>query len=514
MLRKLRIILATISFILISLIFLDVTGLAHKWLSWLADIQFWSAILALNFGVIIALVLLTFIFGRVYCSIICPLGIMQDIIAWIPGKIKKKNKFRHQYTKEKKWLRYGVLVVFIALIIAGFTSFASLIEPYSMFGRITSSIFSPIYALGNNALAWVAERADSYAFYSTEVWLKSASTLIVAILTFVILFIFAWKSGRTYCNTICPVGTLLGTISRYSIFTPIINTDKCVACKLCGKKCKSSCIDMENHKIDYSRCVMCMDCIDICKEGAIKLGLRREIKNLINGKKNRGADNEKTHKNNSKVLNKNQESRRAFITSSAIVATAATLKAQEMKVDGGLAIIEDKKIPKRNTALKPAGAESLKHFTQHCTACQLCVENCPNHVLRPSTSLETFMQPEMSFERGFCRPECTNCSNICPTNAIKPITKEEKSSIQIGHAVVYLENCVVNTDGVSCGNCAKHCPVGAIKMVRKDSKDKNSLRIPTVIEERCIGCGACEFLCPARPFSAIIVEGHLVHKMK
>ncbi len=504
MLRKFRIILATISFILISLLFLDVTGLAHKWLSWLANIQFIPALLALNFGVVITLVLLTFLFGRVYCSIICPLGIMQDIIAWIPGKVKKKNKFRHQYTKEKIWLRYGVLVVFIGLLVGGFTTFASLIAPYSMFGRIVSSLFSPLYALGNNALAWIAERVDSYAFYSTEVWLKSAATLVVAILTFIVLFIMAWKDGRTYCNTICPVGTILGTISRYSIFTPIIDKEKCVGCKLCGRKCRSSCIDMENHKIDYSRCVMCMDCIDVCSEGAIKLGLREGLRKRLRPNKRGKEGQDMTTKT---------KSRRAFISSSAIIATTATIKAQEMKLDGGLAIIEDKKIPKRKTALKPAGSQSLKHFGKHCTACQLCVDNCPNNVLRPSTSFETFMQPEMSYERGYCRPECTNCSEVCPTKAIEPVTREEKSSIQIGHAVVYLENCVVNTDGVSCGNCAKHCPVGAIKMVRKNPRDKNSLRIPTVNEARCIGCGACEFLCPARPLSAIIVEGHEVHKM-
>ncbi len=519
MLRKLRIILATISFVLISLLFLDVSGLAHKWLSWMAEIQIVPAVLALNFGVLIVLAVLTFLFGRVYCSVICPLGIMQDVIAWIPGRIKKKNKFRYSYTKEKKTLRVFIFAIFIAFLTSStLHTIGSLLEPYSIFGRIISNIFSPIYALGNNALAWVAERFNSYAFYSTEVWLPSLATLIIAIVSFAILFVLAWKGGRTYCNTICPVGTFLGYISRYSIFVPVINSNACVSCKLCGKKCKSSCIDMENHEIDYSRCVMCMDCIDTCKEGAIKLSLRKGLKKnqTPNIKKTvehiETQADIKTGTNQEKEIDKKQESRRAFIATSAIVATTATLKAQEMKVDGGLAIIEDKKVPQRKTPLKPAGSQSLIHFNKNCTACQLCIDKCPNNVLRPSTSLLNFMQPEMSYERGYCRPECTICSEVCPTNAIKPVTEEEKSSIKIGHAVVILENCVVNTDGVSCGNCAKHCPVGAIKMVKKDPDAEKSLRIPTVIEERCIGCGACEFLCPARPFSAIIVEGHEVHR--
>ena len=180
-------------------------------------------------------------------------------------------------------------------------------------------------------------------------------------------------------------------------------------------------------------------------------------------------------------------------------------------MDGGLAVIEDKKIPERATRIVPAGSIGLRNFHQHCTGCQLCVSVCPNQVLRPSTGILTLMQPEMSYERGYCRPECTKCSEVCPAGAIRPITVEEKSSIQIGHAVWVKENCVPLTDGVECGNCARHCPAGAILMVNSDPADPASVKIPVVNTERCIGCGACENLCPARPFSAIYVEGHEMH---
>ena len=195
-----------------------------------------------------------------------------------------------------------------------------------------------------------------------------------------------------------------------------------------------------------------------------------------------------------------------------MMVTTAAMKAQEMKVDGGLADIARAEKPERQTPIVPAGAVSLKNFTEHCTACQLCVSVCPNHVLRPSADLDTFMLPEMSYERGYCRPECNRCSQVCPAGAIRPVSIEEKSSVQTGHAVVNLDICVVNTDEVSCGNCARHCPAGAIRMVRKNPDDKESLMIPTVNEERCIGCGACENLCPARPLTAIHVEGHEVHR--
>ena len=497
MLRKIRIILASVFFIGVTLLFLDFTGTIHAWLGWMAKVQFLPALLAMNFGVVAVLLVLTLLFGRVYCSVICPLGVMQDIISWIHGKTKKKNRFRFSYSPAKNWLRYGVLALFIIALIAGLHSLVAIIAPYSAYGRIASNLFAPLYQWGNNFFAWIAERADSYAFYSTEVWIRSGATFAVAVMTLVVTGVLAWKHGRTWCNTICPVGSVLGLFSRFSVFAPVIDTEKCRSCGLCGKQCKSSCINMTEHEIDYSRCVACMDCIDTCKDGAIHYAYRY-------GKKATGTSSESKGGVDT--------GKRAFMVSAAIATTAAAAKAQEMKVDGGLAQIERATKPERQTPLVPAGALSIKNFANHCTACQLCVSVCPNQVLRPSTSLMNLMQPEMSYERGYCRPECTKCSDVCPAGAIRPITVEEKSSIQIGHAVVCLDNCVVNTDEVSCGNCARHCPAGAISMVRKNPDDPKSLRIPVVNEERCIGCGACENLCPARPFTAIHVEGHEVHK--
>ena len=513
MLRKIRIVLAAIFFLGVTLLFLDFTGTIHAWLGWMAKVQFLPAVLAANVLVIAGLIILTLLFGRVYCSVICPLGVMQDIISWSRGKLKKKNKFRFGYSPAKNWLRYGMLAIFIIALFLGIHSLVALVAPYSAYGRIASNLLAPIYQWCNNIMAAIAERADSYSFYEVDVWIKSLPTFIIAIATFVIVFILAWKHGRTWCNTICPVGTTLGFFSRFSLFAPVINTDKCNNCGLCGKACKSSCINTKEHKIDYSRCVACMDCIDNCKHGAVhfayryrsldKLGMTKEDKLGMTGKEKIGMTNEeKSH----------DQGRRTFLTTSAIVATAAALKAQDMKVDGGLTAVSNAKEPCRQTPIVPAGSLSLKNFSNHCTGCQLCVSVCPNQVLRPSTDLETLMQPEMSYERGYCRPECNKCSQVCPAGAIKPITVEEKSSIQIGHAVVDPERCVMVTDGVKCYNCTDHCPTKAIRYVRMNPDDKTSPFIPTVLEEKCIGCGACENLCPARPLAAIHVEGHEVHR--
>lgn len=502
MVRKTRIILATIFFVGVTLLFLDFTGAFHAWLGWMAKVQFLPAVLAVNFGVVAALVLLTLVFGRIYCSVICPLGIMQDIFSWIRGKFRKKDRFRFTYSPARNWLRYILLVLFIIGLALGAHSIVLLIAPYSAYGRIAANLFAPVYQLGNNLLAWAAERADSYAFYSVDVWIRSASIFVVAVVTLVVIGVLAWKNGRTWCNTVCPVGSILGILSRYSMFAPVIDTEKCRDCGLCGKRCKASCIDTKEHKIDYSRCVVCMDCIDTCKDGAVKYRFRwTKDFSCAAGKDKTSVQEEKA-----------DQGRRAFLVSGVIAGTAVAAKAQDMKVDGGLAAISRADKPERRTPLVPAGSLSLKNFSDHCVACQLCVSACPNHVLRPSTDLHTLMQPQMSYERGYCRSECTTCSDICPAGAIRPVSVEEKSSIQIGHAVIDLDLCVVNTDEVKCGNCARHCPAGAIRMVRKDPENKDSLMIPTVNEERCIGCGACENLCPARPLTAIHVEGHEVHR--
>ena len=173
MLRKIRTILAAVVFILITLLFLDFTGTVHCWLGWLAKIQFLPAVMALNVIVVVALVVLTLFFGRIYCSVICP------------------------------------LVVFVLAGVAGIGSLFQLLAPYSAYGRIATMIFQPIWKVANNLLAMAAERMESYAFYSVDTWMRSLPVLVIAVVTLVVLFILAWRGGRTYCNTICPVDPLL-----------------------------------------------------------------------------------------------------------------------------------------------------------------------------------------------------------------------------------------------------------------------------------------------------------------
>ena len=501
MLRKLRICLAVIMITLITLLFLGIGFKVNLWAGWAAKIQFLPALLALNFGVLAVLVIITLLFGRIYCSVVCPLGIMQDCFSWLGGKAKK-NRF--SYAKEHKWLRYSVLAIFVICLILGFAPVTTLLAPYSAYGRIVNNLFKPLYDLLNNWLASIDASHDRYNFSEVQVWMRSVTTFVVAVLTLLILAVLAWRHGRSYCNAICPVGTILSFFSRFSLFRVRFDEDRCKKCGLCEKNCKARAIDFKAGAVDYSRCVVCGDCLDKCKFDALHYSTRKK-----EDRPHASSATGSAPRND--VPQQPDQGRRSFLIGAALATGTAAMAQAQMKVDGGLAVIEDKKAPKRETPLTPPGSVSAKHMQQHCTACQLCVSSCPNNVLRPSTDLKHFMQPTLSFERGYCRPECTRCSQVCPTGAIQPITKEEKTAIHVGHAVWVKDNCVVLTDGVSCGNCARHCPTGAIQMVEYNHNG-NIVLIPAVDTNRCIGCGACEHLCPARPFSAIYVEGNVRHR--
>lgn len=515
MLRKIRITFAVVFWVLITWLLVDFTGTAHAYLGWMARIQFLPALLALNVGALLFIVALTLLMGRMYCSVICPLGVMQDAIAWFH---KKRNKY--SYSRAMTALRGTVLVLTGLFVSLNMSYVAALVAPYSTYGRIVGTVLSPLYKLANNYFSAMAENYGSYALYGVDVWVKSLSALGVTLVIWLVIAILAWRGGRTWCNTVCPVGTLLGMLSRHSAMKIAIDKSACIGCRKCERNCKASCIDSRTHTIDYSRCVVCGDCIDECREGAIsfafrtKEGLGRDAHaDTAQPKAARPVDNE----------------RRAVLTSTALLAGTALLRAQEKTTDGGYAVIEDKKKPHRDKLITPPGSLSLRNMTSHCTTCQLCVNACPNDVLRPSASLGRFMMPEVSYERGYCRPECNRCSEVCPTGAILPVTVEQRTAIQVGHAVWLRDNCLPVADGKPCGLCARKCPAQAIQMVPlqagvhqdgrrwKDADGKEIPReklllIPVVNEEKCIGCGACENLCPSRPYSAIYVEGHEVHK--
>jgi ferredoxin len=413
--------------------------------------------------------------------------------SWVAG-CRNKNRFTYKpINKTSAYTRVAVFSIFFVTLLFSSGFYVIILEPYSAFGRMISSLLSPVYLMSNNVLAYFAERMGSYAFYTVDIWLRSLSALVVASITFLVISIFAWKTGRGYCNVICPVGTILAMFAKFSFVKIRLDKTNCNECNLCVKNCKTASIDLQQEKIDHTRCISCFKCINKCPKGSLTYTMKKNTKT---------------------TMTQEGKVRRGFLSGLLILVIGLFIgkKAFAYGFDGGLLPLERKRKPLRATPIIPAGADNIRQFRRKCTSCQLCISVCQNDVLRPSSKFSSFLQPHMSFERGYCRPECVKCSEVCPNGAIQPITPEEKSATQIGYAVWNPELCVVLRDNVTCDLCSVRCPTAAITLIDQDPDNPRLPKIPMIDNNRCIGCGACELFCPSRPYSAIYVEGLDTHR--
>ena len=472
----------------ILLVFTDFTDILPDTFNRLLEIQLLPAILS-GTGVMLAVYfVLTLFFGRLYCSVVCPAGILQDVFNRIAGmgKKRRKKKNRFHYRKPANVLRYVILGITAGTVVAGITELCLLLDPYSNFGRIAANLFRPAVVWVNNMLAGALSTQGIYSLYNVTIRIAAAA-LIPAIIAFFVFAVMSFFRGRLFCNTICPVGALLSIVSRYALFRITFDKNKCNKCSLCEKTCKAEAIDSKNMTVDASRCVTCFNCTSACKRKSLKYAFApvsfKEAKSLS-------------------PATTVSESRRSFLTTGAAIAGALPLTAFATDESDG---------PSERIPLTPPGSLHVERFKDLCTGCHLCVVQCPTQVLHPAGlkfGLGYMLKPYMSYENSYCNYSCTVCSEACPTDAIKPITAEEKKTIQIGIANFYRDLCVVYTDENDCGACSEHCPSQAVHMVPY----KRTLTIPEVEPELCIGCGGCESICPVRPRRAIAVVPHRIHQ--
>jgi polyferredoxin len=493
-LRKFRIVFSAIVLICFILIFVDIGSLIPgKYINYLLYLQFIpSAIKYINIktlaaGGFIIIILLTLLSGRTYCSFLCPLGIGQDLFSRIGGKIKRKFR-RFGYKKPHTIIRYSILAITLGVTIISGLYLVTLLDPYSIFGRFMTCFIKPVVLLVNNFLAGILGKFDNYTLHHIQIKGFSLLTYVAPVIFFLLVGILSLIKGRLYCNMICPVGTLLGLISKVSLLRIKFNESKCTRCGRCSLGCKSSCIDFLNHDIDVSRCVNCFNCISNCPEKALSYSLL-------------------SSKNTEQ---KTDESKRRFVAGSLamLLGISQFAKGQEKSVP----------VPKNESTVKepktspvcPPGGGSIKDFTKHCIACSLCITSCPNNVLQPAVKqygIAGLMQPVMDYHKSFCTYNCTICTEICPTNALKPLLLEAKKLTQIGKANFIKDNCIVKTEKTACGACSEACPTKAVYMIPYEG----NLVIPETNQDICIGCGHCEFACPVHPFKAIFVDGNPVH---
>ena len=509
-LKNIRVAVSVLMVTAITLLFIDryeiFSTVFYKITLWLqfipSVINFISDAAYLYFGFIIILIL-TLFFGRVYCSFLCPTGILQDIIDYLFRKfrIHRKNK----YTKPTPVTQYTILALTLISIFFFGTLLLNFLDPYSIYGKLANNMVRPVFFAVNNGLSKVLTLINVYSVSPLSYKGFHLISFLVSVFFILLIVVFVGLRGRLYCNTICPVGTFLGLISRFAIFKIRLNKETCTSCIQCVNVCKAGCIDLSTKEIDYSRCVMCFNCLTACKKSCVDI-MRLPVKKEVTAIPETDISKRKT-------LVSVMAYSTALFSFSGLFAQNRNRNRNRYRQGENRDNEHGRGYFRNRLVASPPGSISHEHFNEHCTACNLCVSACPGDVLQP-TFLEygftSMLQPKMDYSKGYCNYDCVKCGEVCPTGAIRPITVKEKKITQIGIVHFSRHLCVVQTEGTACGSCSEHCPTQAVKMV----PFSGDLTIPEINPQICIGCGACEHACPVKdPHVAIFVKGHDVHEI-
>ncbi len=422
---KIRLVLAfislTLSILAILGIFYGIKILDFQFTPLMQKVFFDFSIIALV--LFCGLILITFLFGRSYCSLVCPFGILQEIVMLIKNlvknKFKKKNKLRGFY--KNKSFKYFITALSLGCLIGGSALIIRYLDPYTIFSSFVSlSLFGIIF------------------------------TIFVIVL---VLF-----KDRYFCSNICPIGAILGLISKFSIFKINQNKEKCVSCSLCAKNCPVGCIDYENKKIDNERCIKCFKCADICTKGAI------EYKSTIS---------------KTKESNANISSEKPCLSRRKVIKAVSLAGVLALGYKIGIEFSKNVANKIKNIILPP-GAQNAQYMANKCLNCNLCINACPNKILVKADS--DFNAVHIDYSKGYkyCDYNCNICSQICPSGAIKKISLKDKQNTRIAMAGIIEQNCV------KCMRCTDSCPNNAISFVN----DKI-----TIDNTKCIGCGRCASYC-------------------
>ncbi len=426
-------------------------------------------------------VLLTAAIGRFYCSALCPLGFLQDIIIRISHKFNRRKRFRFHPPKYR--LQYLLVGIVSAAAAGGSMLLLDCLEPYSLFGRVATIVIQPGAVLLNNIGARILNGMHVYAVHTIQYpWLTTGTAGLTLGLLLLLVMLTAFR-GRLFCNLLCPAGAFLSILARRPLMRLRIDTVSCNECGACERVCKAECIESSTKRLEMSACVGCYNCIRSCPHGSIGFA-------FAYGKPGRIAASQP------------DSGRRSFLASLGTPAAALILQSLP-------AAISPKPV-KPAEPITPPGSVSRNHYSGTCTACQLCVSVCPTRVLTPSLfhyGLTGVLQPMMNYASGYCNYECTACGEVCPTGAIKSMQTDAKKLIQIGKSTFVREDCIVVSKKKDCAACSEHCPTKAVHTVPYES----GLFIPELNNDLCIGCGACEYACPTQPAKAIFVTPNPVH---
>jgi ferredoxin len=399
----------------------------------------------------------------------------------------KHRKFPYA-TPMYRW-HYTITAAVIALALGGSMAAVDLLEPYSNAGRILTDLVRPALMLANNGAALVVGLTQQDWLQLMPIAVPHWTTLAGVVGFTVFIVVLSYRSGRLFCNLLCPVGGLLSLLSHRPAFAIRIRGTACIDCGLCERVCRAQCIDSDRRTIDTAACVGCFDCLTACPTHGMEFTWKKKrIERHGPGGLEQG----------------DRSQRRRVLVSIAAIGSAWLLP---KRTEAELQSIYD--AAKSRPAVPPGGA-SQDRFSNLCTSCHLCVAACPTQVIQPA-ALEYgwagLFQPKMDYAVNYCTFDCVACGEVCPTGALLPLSLDAKHVLQLGTVVFVKEDCVVEAKKKDCGACAEHCPTKAVRMVPFEGK----LRIPEVDNQYCIGCGACEHACPTIPRRAIYVDPLAVH---
>lgn len=426
-------------------------------------------ITALLFSVIT--VILTVLFGRMFCGWMCPMGTIFDLSKYIIPLKKVKKPFGNGRFKN---IKYYILVFLIFGSLLGFTA-VMLFDPLVFLFRVFAINVQPILILGANQLLDIirplAFKAGAFNLSMLSFEQPAFTLAILNLSLFLAVIGLISIERRFWCRNICPLGALLAILSRFSIRGRRVS-DECIYCAKCAKSCPMNAIS-DDFKITSPReCIQCERCKDVCPVNAISFEIGSPLEEHSFSPSRRG------------VILSGTGGIVAALSAGTLVSTKSTA--------GNL--------------LRPPGALVEKDFLDTCLRCGECMKGCPTHGLQPAglstAGLEGIMTPVLTPRLGACEEQCNICGQICPTGAIRSLTLEEKQYAVIGNATIEQNLCIAWEQGKVCLICDEVCPYDAVEF-RLVKDEVGEFKRPFVIEDKCVGCGQCERGCPVNGPAAI-----------
>jgi polyferredoxin len=465
---------------------------------------------ALYRGLLWSLVILvpTLFLGRFFCGWICPMGTLQHFVGNQPSE-SKRGKRRLESNRYKRWQTVKYVVLLAGLIAAFFGSAViGWLDPFSLLVRSLGLSLLPAFNFALRALVTPLEHSSIAIVKTGGKLLHSglqatvmdfrqpqfAQGLILGIL-FLVILAASLRVTRFWCRSICPLGALLGFVSRWSVLGLAKDPDKCNNCNKCLLHCQGGDDPIGGVPWRKSECVMCMNCVGICPEDGLAFRFFRPRRNAV------------------EVISPDMGRRRALTGVAAGAAVVPLIRANTGLGKG-----------RSERLLRPPGSLDESEFLSRCIRCGECMKVCPNTALHPTlyeAGLAGLWSPTLVPRIGYCEPSCVLCSEVCPTGAIWQITPREKGwvvgvgsnsqPVRLGTAFYDRGRCLPWAMATECIVCEEWCPVSpkAIYVQEAeviDSEGKTKvLKQPRVDPSRCVGCGACEYACPLQEHPAVYV---------